>query len=81
MIFRVEIKIYIQWNLDNSNSDNWCSSKTRTKFPSLDQNFTEIFPDNSNSPLTRTVFRFPVEFDSPGSTVHLHTKQNFRKNA
>ena len=36
------------------------------------QNFTEIFPDNSNSPITRTVFRFPVEFELPGSTVHTY---------
>ena len=27
---------------------------------SLDQNFTEIYPYNSDSPLTRTVFRFPL---------------------
>ena len=32
-------------------------------FISLDQNFTEIYPDNSNSPLTRTVLRFPWEFE------------------
>ena len=35
-------------------------------FLSLDQNFTEIYPDNSDSPLTRTVFLFPSEFESPG---------------
>ena len=35
-------------------------------FLSLDQNFTEIYPDNSDSPLTRTVFRFPSEFELPG---------------
>jgi len=39
---------------------------TRTKFPSPDPNFTEIYPDNSNSALTRTVFRFPSEFELPG---------------
>ena len=63
---------YIQQTPDNSNSDNQCSSRTRTKFPVVDQNFTEIFPDNSNSPLTRTVFRFPVEFELPGSTVRTY---------
>ena len=36
------------------------------------QNFTEIFPNNSNSPITRTVFRFPVEFELPDSTVHTY---------
>ena len=35
-------------------------------FLSLDQNFTEIYPDNPDSPLTRTVFRFPSEFELPG---------------
>ena len=35
-------------------------------FLCLDQNFTESYPDNSNSPLTRTVFRFPSEFELPG---------------
>ena len=29
-------------------------------------NRTEIYPDNSNSPLTRTVFRFPSKFELPG---------------
>ena len=35
-------------------------------FLSLDQNFSEIYPYNSDSPLTRTVFRFPSEFELPG---------------
>ena len=35
-------------------------------FLSLDQNFTEIYPYNSDSPLTRTVNRFPSEFELPG---------------
>ena len=35
-------------------------------FLSLDQNFTEIYPNNSNSWLTRTVFRFPSKFALPG---------------
>ena len=35
-------------------------------FLSLDQNFTEIYTDNLNSPLTRTVFCFPSEFESLG---------------
>ena len=29
---------------------------------SLDQDFTEIYPDNSNSPL-KAIFRFPLEFE------------------
>ena len=33
---------------------------------SLDQNFTEIYPDKSNAPLTRTAFPFPSEFELPG---------------
>ena len=33
---------------------------------SLDQDFTEIYPDNSNFPLTQTVIRFPLEFELPG---------------
>ena len=66
MIFRVEIKIYIQWSLDNKNSDNWCSSRTRTNFLPL------IKISLKFSPITRTVFRFPVEFDLPGSTVHTY---------
>ena len=35
-------------------------------FLSLGQNFTEIYPDTSNSQLTRTVFRFASEFELPG---------------
>ena len=35
-------------------------------FLSLEKNFTEIYPDNSNSPLARTVFCFPSEFELPG---------------
>ena len=35
-------------------------------FLSLDQNFTEIYPDISNYPLPRTVFRSPSEFKLPG---------------
>ena len=31
-------------------------------FLSLDQNFTEIYPNNSNSQLTRAVFHFPEKF-------------------
>ena len=30
-------------------------------FLSIDQNSTEIYPDNSNSPLTRTALRLPSE--------------------
>ena len=30
----------------DSNSDNWNSPLTRTKFPFLDQNVTENYPDN-----------------------------------
>ena len=54
------------WNLDNSNSGSSNFLLTRTKFPFLDQNFTEIYPDNSNSLLTWTVFRFPSEFELLG---------------
>ena len=54
------------WNLDNSNSGNSNFPLTRTKFPFLDQNFTDIYPDNSNSLLTWTVFRFPSEFELLG---------------
>ena len=54
------------WNLDNLNSDNSNFPLTWTKFPFLDQNFTEIYPDNLNSLLTRTVFHFPSEFKLPG---------------
>ena len=35
-------------------------------FLSLEKNFTEIYPDNSNSPLTRTVFRCSSLFELPG---------------
>ena len=35
-------------------------------FLSLDQNFTEIYPDISNYPLLRTVFRSPSEFKLAG---------------
>ena len=54
------------WNLDNSNSGNSNFPLTRTKFPFLDQNFTDIYPDNSNSLLSWTVFRFPSEFEVLG---------------
>ena len=40
------------------------SSPTRTIFFPLIKK-TEIYPDNSNSPLARTVFRFPSEFELP----------------
>ena len=46
----------IQQNLDNSNSDNSNSPLSRTKLLSLDQDFTEIYPDNSNSPLKIELF-------------------------
>ena len=35
-------------------------------FLSLGQNFTEVYPENSNSPLTWTVFCFPSEFELLG---------------
>ena len=54
------------WNLDNSNSGNLNFPLTRTKFPFLDENFTDIYPDNSNSLLSWTVFRFPSEFELLG---------------
>ena len=54
------------WNLDNLNSDNSNFPLTRTNFPFLDQNFTEIYPDNLNSLLTRTVIRFPSDFELQG---------------
>ena len=57
---------WLPWNLDNSNSANSNFPLTPTKFPFLGQNFTEIYPDNSNSLLTWTVFRFPSEFELPG---------------
>ena len=40
----------------------------------LDQNFTEIYPDNSNSLLTRTVFRvasYMCSLSCRGSTVSI----------
>ena len=40
--------------------------KLELNFLSLDQNLTENYPDNSNSSLTRTVFRFPSEFELTG---------------
>ena len=54
----------IQQNLQNSNNSN--SPLNRAKFPFNDQNFTEIYPGNSSSPLTRTAFHFPSEFELPG---------------
>ena len=44
-------------------------------FLSFYQNFTEIDLDNSNFPLTRTVFRFPSEFELRGSTVCVYGQQ------
>ena len=41
-------------------------SSLELNFLSLDQNFTEIYPYNSDSPLTRTIFRFPSYFELPG---------------
>ena len=40
--------------------------KLELNFLSLDQNLTEKYPDNSNSLPTRTVFRFPSEFELTG---------------
>ena len=54
------------WNLDNLNSDNSNFPLTRTNFPFLDKNITEIYPDNLDSLLTRTVIRFPSDFELPG---------------
>ena len=39
--------------------------KLELNFLSLDPNFTEIYPNNSNSSLTRTIFRFPSELELP----------------
>ena len=55
-------------NLDNSNSP---LSQLNLLF--LDQNFTEIYPDNSNSPLKLELFSFPfrVRVNSRGSSVFM----------
>ena len=46
-------------------------------FLSLDQNFTEICTDNSNSSLTWPVFRFPSEFELPAVVCMYQEKLYF----
>ena len=61
--------MFASTRLDNSNSDNSKPLLTRNgklNFLSLEQNFTEIYSDNSSSQLTPTVSRFPSDFKLPG---------------
>ena len=52
-------------NLDNSNTDDLNSLLTQTNFFFLYQGHTGIYPNNSNSSPTRTVFHFSSEFKLP----------------